>query len=246
VKEIDSSKVPVLSVVIPAYNEGRTIAGSIKRLQSDLRILNLDYEIIVVDDGSTDNTYEIIRNIADDNEGHLRTVRLDNNRGKGEAFKKGYETSKGGYVLLSDADLELSENLITDYLKELKDVDVVIASKRHPRSEIAYGIFRSFLSRCFNLLVIGLFNLGLNDTQCGFKLFRRTVLDDIMPKLVLKRYAFDVELLVNARNKGFRVVSAPIVIKNLRERPVKMSEIFRMALDLFAVFYRLHFTNTYD
>lgn len=245
-KQVEALGVPALSVVIPAYNEGETIVEAIHRLQRDLQPLNLDSEIIVVDDGSTDDTYELIQKIADENEGQVRPVRLYSNRGKGEAFRKGYESSKGQYVLLRDADLDLSEHLITDFLMRLQQADVVIASKRHPESEVEYGLARSILSRSFNLLVNGLFNLGLPDTQCGFKLFRRRVLDEIMSKLVLKRYAFDVELLVNARKSGFRIISAPIVIRNLRERPLKIREVFRMAIDLLAVFYRLHLTDTYD
>jgi hypothetical protein len=145
-----------------------------------------------------------------------------------------------------DADLEIPQDLLVDYLKRIRGADVVVASKRHPESDVGYGLYRSFLSRGFSLFVNILFNLGLDDTQCGFKLFKREVLDEVMPSLLLKRYAFDVELLVNARKKGFKIITAPIVIRNLRERPIKIREMFRMVLDLLAVFYRLHFTNRYD
>jgi glycosyltransferase involved in cell wall biosynthesis len=242
----EASGAPVLSVVIPAYNEQGTIVGSLTGLHRDLRSLSLNYEIVVVDDGSTDNTYELLRKIAADNEGKLRIVRMDRNRGKGEAFRKGYNESRGHYVFLRDADLETPQSLFINYLQRIKDADVVIASKRHPESEVAYGYFRSFLSRGFNQLVNVLFNLGLDDTQCGFKLFRREVLNEIMPRLLLKRYAFDVELLVNVKKRGFKGITAPIVIRNLRERPMKIREIFKMALDLFAIFYRLHLTKSYD
>jgi len=245
-RKVEAPEDQALSVVIPAYNERGTIAGSIKRLQSDLRRLNLDYEIIVVDDGSTDNTSELVKEMANYNEGKLRFIHMDRNMGKGEAFRRGYEESRGSYVLLKDADLETPQNLLADYLKYVRGADVVVASKRHPESEVSYGFCRSFLSRGFNQLVNVLFNLRLDDTQCGFKLFRREVLDTVMPILTLKKYAFDVELLVCVRNRGFKVVSAPIVLRNLRERTMKMRAIFRMGIDLLAVFYRLHLTNTYD
>jgi cellulose synthase/poly-beta-1,6-N-acetylglucosamine synthase-like glycosyltransferase len=242
----EESVEPVLSVVIPAYNEGRTIDRFIMRLENNLRHFRFGYELVVVDDGSTDNTYEVVKKIADHNQGRYRFIRLNRNGGKGKAFKRGYDVSRGGYILLMDADLEIPRDLLDDYLKRIRGADVVVASKRHPESDIDYGLYRSFLSRSFNLCVNILFNLGLDDTQCGFKLFKRDVLEKVMPNLLLKRYAFDVELLVNAKKKGFKIITAPIIIRNLRERHMKMREMFRMALDLLAVFYRLHFTKRYD
>jgi glycosyltransferase involved in cell wall biosynthesis len=243
---VEASEVPVLSIVIPAYNEQGTIMKSLTGLRRDLRMLPFDYEIIVVDDGSVDKTYEIVRKMVTDTEGKLKVIRMDRNGGKGEAFRKGYHESRGRYVFLRDADLETPPRLLNNYLQKIKDADVVIASKRHPESEVAYGFFRRFLSKGFNQLVNVLFHLELDDTQCGFKLFRREVLKKIVPRLLLKRYAFDVELLVNVKKRGFKIVTAPIVIRNLRERPMKIREIIKMAIDLFAVFYRKHITKSYD
>jgi len=234
-----------ISVVIPAYNEGSIIRGSIRVLEDDLKQLNLGYEILVVDDGSTDDTCEKINMAAKESGGRVRLIHYGENRGKGFAFREGYRASMEDYVLLRDADLVVPKGLIIKYLEKIGGADVVIASKRHPESEVDYGYYRRFISKVFNLIVNALFNLNLSDSQCGFKLFKREALDEVMPRLLLKRYAFDVELLVNLKNRGFKIVEAPIVLKNLRERFMKVGEMFRMAIDLLALFYRLHLTGTY-
>lgn len=236
---------PTLSVIIPTYNEAQNIVLTIHSIENSLQPLHLNYEIIVVDDGSTDDTALVVKEMAETDE-KLRYVSGGCNKGKGHAFTRGCREAQGDYVLLHDADLETSSEIFLPYFNQIKSMDVVVASKYHPASRVDYNLFRRVLSRGFNLFVNLLFQLGIDDTQCGFKLFRREALAEVLPKLLLKRFAFDVELLVNLKRGSFKVATAPITILNLRERLLPASEIFRMLLDLLAIFYRLHFTNTYN
>jgi glycosyltransferase involved in cell wall biosynthesis len=204
----------------------------------------LDYEVIVVDDGSEDETYNIASDFAR-KDPKVKVTRNSPNMGKGHAIKRGFQHSTGAIVAYMDADLSMHPQQLTHYLRKLGGADAVIASKRHPKSDISYPLHRKILSKGFNLLVRAMFGLNLSDTQCGFKVFRRRVLEDVMPRLLVKRYAFDVELLVNAYRRGYRVVEAPITLRHGEER-LRLRDVFRMAADLLAIFYRLHFTKTYE
>jgi len=230
-----------LSIIIPAYNEGRNIAECIKNIAKIMADLKLDYEVIVVDDGSNDYTYNIASALARKNM-RVKVVKNILNMGKGHAIKTGFQRSKGKIVSCLDVDMLISLKQVTDGLHKLREASVVIASKRHPRSKINYSRYRSFLSRCFNLLVKIMFRLPFSDTQCGFKLFRREVLEEVIYMLLVKRYAFDVELLVNAHRKGYRIVEIPIIMRN-REKQVYLKNILRMAVDLLIIFFRSYFLS---
>jgi len=232
-----------LSVIIPAHNERERIAKCINEVTKVLVDAKLDYEVIVVDDGSEEDTYNIDSDLAR-KDPRVKAVRNNPNMGKGNAIKRGFQYSTGGIVAYIDADLSMHPQQLTHYLQELIGTDAVIASKRHPKSDIIYPLHRMILSKGFNLLVRVMFGLPFSDTQCGFKVVRRRVLEDVMPRLRVKRYAFDVELLVNAYRRGYRMVEAPITLRHGEERH-GVRDVFRMAVDLLAIFYRLHFTKTY-
>lgn len=233
-----------VSVIIPAYEEEETIPQFLQEVVRVIDDLKLDYELIVVDDGSDDDTFGVVDSLARANP-RVRVVRNDPNMGKGHAVKSGFQHSTGGIVVYLDADFSMHPRHLADYLQRLGEADIVVASKRHPESDIVYPLYRRVLSRGFNLLVRAMFWLPLSDTQCGFKVFRRRVLEDVVPRLLVKRYAFDVELLVNAHKRGYRVAEAPITLRHGEER-LSVREILRMALDLLAIYYRLHFTGTYE
>jgi len=233
-----------LSVIIPVYNGCGSIAKCVEEVAKVMADSKLDYEVIVVDDGSEDDTYNIASDLAR-KDPRVNAVRNNSNMGKGHAVKRGFQHSRGGIVTYMDADLSMHPEQLTHYLQKLVEADAVIASKRHPKSDIIYPLHRKILSKGFNLLVRAMFGLPISDTQCGFKVFRREVLDDVMPRLLVKRYAFDVELLVNAYRRGYRVVEDSVTLRHGEGR-LGVRDVFRMAVDLLAIFYRLHFTKTYE
>jgi len=233
-----------LSVIIPAFNERgriRRCVEEVTRVASDMRV---DYEVIVVDDGSGDGTFSVVSEMARRNS-RVKVVRNYMNEGKGCAVKKGFQHSSGDAVAYIDADLSISPRRLSSYLRALSSADVVIGSKRHPKSDIVYPLHRRILSKCFNILVRVLFRLPLSDTQCGFKVFKRRVLEDVVSKLRVKGYAFDVELLILTYMKGYRIVEAPVVLRH-RERRMSVRSILRMLLDLLGVFLRVYVTKVYE
>jgi glycosyltransferase involved in cell wall biosynthesis len=165
--------------------------------------------------------------------------------GKGQTIKEGFKHSKGHIISYIDADMPINPKQIQYYLNMLENADVVITSKRHPESNIRYPLHRRVLSRCFNILVRILLRLPFSDTQCGFKFFKRSVLEEAIPRLFVKRYAFDVEILLTTYKRGYIVIEAPITFGHGEER-INLRDIFKMGSDLLSIFYRNHFTKIYN
>jgi len=240
-----------LSIIIPAWNEGKIVYQSLKEvervLDKLLRNLGLDYEIIVVDDGSGDNTYAEALKAANEN-GRIKVVRKEN-EGKGSALKYGFNFCSGKFVTFIDADLDLHPKQIPLFISYMKkyNADVVVGSKRHPLSKVDYPLHRKFLSQAYQIIIKILFNLDLRDTQTGLKLFKYEVLKEILPRVLCKKYAFDLELLVNASHRGFKIIEAPVKLNWQRvSSRIKLKDVWRIFLDTVAIFYRLKILKYYD
>ena len=232
-----------LSFVLPAYNEGDSIEGALDSLDRVVKDSRLRYEIVVVDDGSIDSTRVKALNYASKN-GHVRVVAYDRNLGKGYAIKKGFTQATGDAVVFVDSDLEIDLERISSYVEALGRGDVVVASKWHPESVVEIPFMRRILSRGFNVLVRLLTGVKLKDTQTGLKAIRRKAFENAFPRLSVKRYAFDVELLTVANLYGLKVVEMPV---NLRMRALfSLREVWRMFVDLLGITYRLRVLRWYQ
>ena len=232
-----------LSLVMPAYNEEYNIGLVIERVDDVIGSLGLKYELIVVDDGSTDNTRVKVDEYAKRN-GHVKLVRYDNNIGKGYASRTGFSHAVGDVVVFMDSDGNIDPNQVARYVQALKYADVVVASKRHPQSSVDSPLIRRILSYGFNVLVKLLVGLRLSDTQTGLKATRREALTGVFQKLTVKCYAFDVEILALANLLGLRIVELPIKIR-LRGL-FSFREVWRMFLDLLGITYRLRVIRWYQ
>ena len=239
-----------ISVIMPAYNEGPRIFDNIVETASTMEGICPSYELIVVDDGSEDNTHQEAQRAAARFPANVQAVRYANNDGKGNALKYGFRYVTGDLVAFLDADLDLHPRQLKTFLEYMQkyNADVVIGSKRHKLSQIDYPLQRRVLSTGYSLLNKMLFNLSVKDTQTGMKLFKRQVLVEVFPKVLVKRYAFDLELLVNVRHRGYRIAEAPIVLKNQRGRfgRIGFGDIKPIAIDTAAIFYRLRILKYYD
>ncbi len=242
-----SANNPRLSIILPAFNEGAHIFANIGKVR-DAFLGKLSFEIIVVDDGSPDNTFAEASRAAQQWP-EARAFRQKHNAGKGEALKRGFRESRGELVAFLDADLDIPPSQVEVLMATMDraGADAVIGSKRHPDSELDYPWHRKFFSYQYYLLIKLLFGLPLLDTQTGVKLFKRAALADCFPRILVKAFAFDIELLAVLHSRGYRIVDAPVVIEFHGRfgmfRPGAIWDIFKNTL---AVFYRLRLLRYYD
>jgi glycosyltransferase involved in cell wall biosynthesis len=234
-----------ISIIIPAYNEGRYIYNNLQEFVRIFSKLGIDFEIIVVDDGSTDNTLQEA-NKLDDN--RLKVVSYNKNQGKGYALKYGIKHATGRYITFIDADMDLPPEQLTVFMEKMKETgaDIVIGSKRHPGSKLQYPFHRKFLSYCYQALIALLFKLDVTDTQTGLKLIKKEAIGNIIPKVTIKKYAFDLEFLVIGNRLGYAIVEAPIVIDFRFKSSVNAWAILQIFFDTLLVFYRGYILKAYD
>jgi len=238
----------MISVIVPAYNEADNIEIFVRELIKTLDELPDDWEVLVVDDGSKDSTYLKAKKLEELNGGRVKALTYGVNKGKGFALKYGFEHSTGDIVVFIDADMDLPPQQIRKFIEvmERTNADVVSGSKRHPESKVNYPLKRKVLSFIYYLFIRILFNLNVKDTQTGLKVFKRKVLEDVMPRILVKRYAFDVELLANAVKRGYRIVEAPVVLNFRNSSRINWKAVWRMFIDTLAIAYRMYIKRYYD
>jgi len=229
----------LVSIVMPVYNGERYISGSIRAVVKTLTRYGIPHEVVVVDDGSSDGTRSKALEVAAEHP-NIKVVGHARNHGKGAAFLHGYRHSQGDVIVLFDADLDVPPQQIPVLLAVMRGAraDVVITNKWHPLSRTRATAIRKFLSKSFNALVRLLTGLNISDTQTGAKAIKRYVLDAIAPKMYVKRYAFDVELLLLAAKHGYRIAEAPSLKTIKLTTAFRPREIFRMLLELLSIAYR--------
>lgn len=243
----------LLSVIVPAYREEKTIVGDVRRIISVLDQIRYNYEVIVVVDGLVDATFRKAKALEKKVRG-LQVIGYEDNKGKGYAVRFGVARCRGDVIATMDAGMELNPNGISMCLEHFEwyKADIIVGSKRHPASKVNYTWQRRILSFGYQLLVLILFGLKVRDTQVGLKLYRRKVLQKVMPRLLVKRYAFDIELLAVAHSLGFtRIYEAPVELKfnfkgiSILNRHYLGKTVLNMLVDTLAVFYRLKILRYY-
>lgn len=235
-----------LSLIVPAFNAARYIRRNLGEITTTLDGLGQPYEVIVVGDGCTDQTSAVVASVRDP---RVRFVEYPSNQGKGHAICMGVAEARGQLIGWLDADLDVSPNVILEAVRRIErgGVDAVIGSKRHPASQVEYPHIRRVLSAGFQGLVRVLFRVNVRDTQVGAKVFRGEMLRTVVPLLLIKRYAFDLEVLAVGAGFGYdRVEETPIRLNyRFTGTGINAEAVRRMFLDTLAVAYRIHVRHWY-
>ena len=244
------NKQNLVSLIIPAYKQEKTIVEDLMQIKGALDQLRYDYEMIVIIDGKVDKTFEKAKKFESSK---VRIFGYDTNHGKGYALRYGMARSRGSVIAFIDCGTELDpmglKMLLAHY--EWYDADIIVGSKWHPVSIVTYPWWRVILSKGYGLLVKLLFHLRVSDTQLGMKLFKRKVLEDVLIRLLVKKYAFDIEMLAVANRLGYtRIYEAPVELHWQEIESSISNNLFRsigeMFTDTLAVFYRLYILKYYD
>lgn len=238
----------LLSLVLPAYKQDKTIIKDIKSIEKALSALRIDYELIVVIDGIVDKTYQKVEKLKSNS---VVLVGYDENQGKGFAIKQGVAKAKGEIIGFIDAgmDLDPKEIALMMDIMDWNRADIVVGSKMHPDSKVNYPLSRKILSWGYRSITRVLFNFNVKDTQVGLKIFRKEVAKKVFKKIVVKAFAFDVEVLAVARLYGFdRIYEAPVRLK-FRQGSISSTNFWKVAfwtlMDTLAVYYRIKILHFY-
>jgi glycosyltransferase involved in cell wall biosynthesis len=235
-----------LSVVTPVFNGAGYIERNLRDIVTALQALQRPFEVIVVCDGSTDDSPRFARAIEDP---RVRVFHYAENAGKGHAILYGLTQARGRLVGWLDSDLDISpESLVLAARRfDTEPVDAVVGSKRHPDSSVQYPAIRRLYSWGYQLMVRVLFRVNVRDTQVGAKVFRREMIDTVAPLLLVKRWAFDLEVLAVGAEFGFdRVEEAPVSLRyRFSGSSINWRAVYRMLLDTLAIAYRIHIRHWY-
>jgi glycosyltransferase involved in cell wall biosynthesis len=238
----------LLSIVVPAYKQEKTIVKDIKNIEDTLKDLGYNYEIIIVIDGFIDKTYTMALTLRSKK---IKILGYKVNQGKGHAIRYGMLHAKGDIIGFIDAGMDIHPAGFSMLLNHMEwyNADIIVGSKLHPVSKVAYPFYRTVLSWGYRLFTMTLFGFKVRDTQVGLKFFKRKVIQDVLPRLLVKKYAFDIELLAVAYALGYkRIYEAPIEI-TFKDGSITSGNLWRiiyfMLWDTMAVFYRLRIKHYY-
>lgn len=238
----------LLSVIVPAYNCS-SINRDLLGIQKYLEELNRSYEIICVVDGlksTTDKTADLAKSVRGP---HIKVYTYKKNQGKGYGIRFGMARARGGLIAFIDAGSDLNASGIGLALEHMRwyKADIIVGSKRHHASRVDYPFKRKVLSFVVQRVTRFLFGVDVSDTQTGLKVFRREVLEKVLPRLLVKRWAFDLEILAVAHRLGYsRIYESPIELQFNFASNIGLDSVINFALDYFSVFYRAHVLRYYD
>ena len=236
-----------VSILVPVYNIEKNIEKNINILVEKISPFMTNFEIIISDDGSDDNSKKAIEKICAENK-NIIGVYSKENHGKGNALKRACEIANGKYIIFCDGDMEIDPSQLENFFEIMnkENADIVIGSKRHKNSVVNYSNTRKIISFVYFMFVKIFFHLPIQDTQTGLKLFKREAIINIFPRILVKAFAYDLEVLVACNSNGKRIVSAPVIVNpNRHFGLIKLSVLWKTFVDTLAIFYRLNIVKFY-
>lgn len=237
----------LVSILAPVYNMEKNIERNINILTEKISPFISNFEIIISDDGSEDNSKNVIEKICNENK-NIIGVYSKENHGKGNALKRACEIANGKYIIFCDGDMEIDPSQLENFFEIMhkENADIVIGSKRHKNSVVNYSNVRKLISFVYFMFVKIFFHLPIQDTQTGLKLFKREAIINVFPRILVKAFAYDLEVLVACNSNGKKIASAPVIVNPNRHFGfIKLSVLWKTFIDTLAIFYRLNIVKFY-
>ncbi len=237
----------LVSILVPVYNMEKNIERNINILAEKISPFISNFEIIISDDGSEDNSKNVIEKICNENK-NIIGVYSKENHGKGNALKRACEIANGKYIIFCDGDMEIDPSQLENFfdIMHKENADIVIGSKRHKNSVVNYSNVRKLISFVYFMFVKIFFHLPIQDTQTGLKLFKREAIINVFPRILVKAFAYDLEVLVACNSNGKKIASAPVIVNPNRHFGfIKLSVLWKTFIDTLAIFYRLNIVKFY-
>lgn len=240
-----------ISVIVPIYRQENTIINDLDKIDQTLSNIRYNYEIIAVVDGKkVDHSYQKVKSIKSHK---IKVYGLQKNHGKGFAIRYGFKKARGDYIVFLDAGMEIDPNGISLLIEHLEwyKADIIVGSKRHPASQVDYPFNRRLISFGAQIVAKLLLGIKVKDTQAGIKIYKAKVLKKISPRLLVKNFAIDLEMLSVANHLGFsKIYEAPIKLTykldDLHLNGKTLTTIKDCLIDALAIFYRLKILRYYD
>lgn len=240
----------LVSLIVPVYKQEKIIQKNLRLILRELELLSFPYEVIVVVDGEADRSFQEARKVHSP---HLSVTGYKTNHGKGYAVRYGMAQSSGDIIGFLDSGGDIHADGLAMMLAHYRwyNADIIVGSKRHPVSKVNYPRERKILSWGYQMIIKVLFGLHIRDSQVGMKLFRRQVLEDVLPRLLVKHFAFDIEILAVANHLGYRrIFEAPVELDFTGVSSITnvnfLTVAYKTLWDTLAVFYRLRIRRYYD
>jgi len=213
-----------LSLIIPCYNEKKRISQTLSQIIEFLNPKNINYEIITVDDGSGDDSFQIIQKFS-----NVKIIKHEKNQGKGAAVKTGIINSTGEFILFTDADNSTPIEELEKFWRKRHDYDILIGSRYLPESniKIKQPWYRNVVTFLGNKMIRLILGLKYKDTQCGFKLFKKNIAKELFNMQTINRWGFDIEILYLAKKKNYQVKEIPVTWINSADSKVKTFDFFK-------------------
>ncbi len=231
-----------LSVIVPAWNEAEVLKQTLPELHAYLKTLSYTFELLVADDGSTDNTHQVVESLRKKLPG-LHHVGYKVNKGKGGTLNHAFSKAKGDYQAFIDADLTIDKTMIGQEITALKaGADIAIASKHAKGAQVDYPLLRIIASYGFTLFTRVIFGMKLTDFQCGCKAFKKAAIQSLLPTIKTQGFMWDTEVLVKAQQKHYKIVELPARVKpdERRSKVRVFRDTWRMFRGLLALKRELH------
>ena len=229
-----------LTIIIPVYNDVKSLERALPLTIRHLEEINLPFEVIIAEDASSDGSYELALSYTE-TDSRIKLSHSSERRGKGGGISDAIKMSTGDIVCFYDVDLATDLSSLPELIKTvIEDSDIAIGSRNHPKSHVNRANSRNITSKLFLCLARTLLGKAVTDYQCGFKAFKKSCLDVLLPRTRTRGWTWDSEILALAQKHGYTIKEIPVIWFESNQTTLRFKDMFIMGWEIVALSWRLH------